>query len=245
VNVWIVTIGAFVMMALGFTLAVLIGKRLPETRFSDGSAKNLRTSMAIVATMSSLLLGLMVNSARYNYSEAYLDVQKYASVVQLLDIELRNYGAAGCPLRLTLEDYARKLMAETWDVDMHASADAAPQPALNALLRFDRQVRTLAVANDDQQRARSTIQTLSRQLAEYRWKVTGVARTTTPVLFIAVVICWFSLIFAYSGAFAAVNAFVVTGHVLAMLCISAAIFLVTELSQPVSGPIHVSPAPMH
>lgn len=244
-NVWTVTIGAFVMMALGFTLAILIGKRLPEARFSDGSPKNLRTSLAIVATMSSLLLGLMVNSARFNYSDAYSDLQKYAAVIQLLDIELRHFGPDGCPLRTTLDDYVRKLIAETWDGGAaQDSAQAASQAAMNALLRFDGQVRALVASDADQQSARSTIQALSRQLVEYRWKVTGAARSTTPVLFIAVVICWFALIFAYSGVFAPVNAFVVTAHVLAMVCIATAIFLVIELGAPFSGPMQVSPEPV-
>lgn len=245
VNVWTVTISAFAMMALGFSLAALIGTRLPETRNSDGSPKNLRTSVAIVATMSSLLLGLMVNSARYNYRDAYSDVQRYASVIQMLDIELRNYGAAACPIRSSLEDNVRKLIAETWNShEQGGSANVASQAAVEALLRFDGQVRALPMTDAEQHSARSTILALSRQLVEYRWKVTGAARTATPVVFIAVVICWFAFIFAYAGVFAPINAFVFTAHFLAMGCISAAIFLVMELGAPFSGPMQVSPAPI-
>lgn len=244
-NAWVAAIAAFVMMALSMVAGMAVGNRLPETRFSDGSIKNLRTSVAIIATMSSLLLGLMVNSARYNFANAYSDVQKYSAVFQMTDLNLLSFGETACPLRGDLQGYARQLIAETWGgLEEDASSEASRTSALKALLRFDSAVRNLKATTADQQDVRSTLLTLSRQLVEYRWKVTGVARTATPLTFIVVVICWFSLIFSYSGVFAPKNALVMAGHALAMIGISAAIFLVMEMGEPFVGPIKVPPAPI-
>ncbi|WP_411014300.1 hypothetical protein, partial [Salmonella sp. s50237] len=88
------------------------------------------------------------------------------------------------------------------------ASGAAQVTALAALLRFDAGVRSLKSETADQQDVRGTLLGLSRQLVEYRWKVTGVARTATPVTFIFVVICWFALIFLSSGVFAPRNALV-------------------------------------
>ncbi|MFG1189943.1 bestrophin-like domain [Xanthobacter flavus] len=244
-NAWVASAVAFVTMAVAMAAGMAIGSRLSETRYEDGSVKNLRTSVAIIATMSSLLLGLMVNSARYNFSDAYSDVQKYAAVLQITDLNLLSFGAPACPLRGDLQAYARQLVAETWTSgDDEASSGAAQVSALAALLKFDTGIRNLKAGTSDQQDVRSTLLGLSRQLVEYRWKVTGVARTATPVTFIFVVICWFALIFLYSGVFAPRNALVLTGHALGMVGISAAIFLVMEMGQPFTGPIKVSPAPV-
>ena len=92
-NAWVASAVAFVTMAVAMAAGMAIGSRLSETRYEDGSVKNLRTSVAIIATMSSLLLGLMVNSARYNFSDAYSDVQKYAAVLQITDLNLLSFGA--------------------------------------------------------------------------------------------------------------------------------------------------------
>lgn len=243
-NAWVAAGVAFVTMTVAMAVGMAIGSRLSDSRYEDGSVKNLRTSVAIIATMSSLLLGLMVNSARYNFSDAYSDVQKYAAVLQITDLNLLSFGAPACPLRGDLQAYARQLMAETWTTGEDDASGAAQVTALAALLRFDAGVRSLKSETADQQDVRGTLLGLSRQLVEYRWKVTGVARTATPVTFIFVVICWFALIFLYSGVFAPRNALVLTGHALGMVGISAAIFLVMEMGQPFTGPIKVSPAPV-
>lgn len=243
-NAWVAAGVAFVTMAVTMAVGMAIGSRLSDSRYEDGSVKNLRTSVAIIATMSSLLLGLMVNSARYNFSDAYSDVQKYAAVLQITDLNLLSFGAPACPLRGDLQAYARQLVAETWTAGEDDASGAAQVTALAALLRFDAGVRSLKSETPDQQDVRGTLLGLSRQLVEYRWKVTGVARTATPVTFIFVVICWFALIFLYSGVFAPRNALVLIGHGLGMVGISAAIFLVMEMGQPFTGPIKVSPAPV-
>lgn len=243
-NAWVAAGVAFITMAVAMGVGMAIGSRLSDSRYEDGSVKNLRTSVAIIATMSSLLLGLMVNSARYNFSDAYSDVQKYAAVLQITDLNLLSFGAPACPLRGDLQAYARQLVAETWTSGEDEASSSAQVSALTALLRFDAGVRNLKSETADQQDVRGTLLALSRQLVEYRWKVTGVARTTTPAGFIFVVICWFALIFLYSGIFAPRNALVLTGHALGMIGISAAIFLVMEMGQPFTGPIKVSPAPV-
>lgn len=239
-NAWIPTISAFFTMLLAGGGSLLLASRVPATWHNDITVKSLKTSMAMVATMSSLLLGLMVNSARFNYSEAYSDVQNYAASLQIADLELLSFGAAACPLRRTLQDYARQLVAETWDAD----DDNGHSPALRTLLRLDGEIRALPAITSEQQQVRSNLLSISRQLVEARWKVTGVARTATPAIFISVVICWFALIFAYSGFFAPHTPVAFIGHILAMAAISAAIFMVTEMGEPFSGPIQVSPAPV-
>ncbi|MFG1346661.1 hypothetical protein V5F59_17350 [Xanthobacter autotrophicus DSM 431] len=243
-NAWIPTLAAFVAMVTAGAVGMLLARRLPEAWLAEGSVKSLKAGMALVATMSSLLLGLMVNSARYNFSEAYSDVQKYAAALQMTDLELLSFGAPACPARLTLQDYGRRLIAETWSEDPGLSPAGGADPALKVLLRFDGALRALAPATDDEKQLRGSLLSLSQQLVEFRWKVSGVARTATPVAFIVVVICWFTLIFLYVGVFAPRNPLVMAGHVLAMAGISAAIFLVAEMGEPFAGPIRVPPGPV-
>lgn len=248
-NAWVPAIVAFVLMVLAGGGGMLLARRLPESCLTEPSLKSLKAGMAMVATMASLLLGLMVNSSRYNFSEAYSDVQKYAAALQMTDLELLGYGAPACPVRLTLQDYAKQLVAETWEGGTREGATGlsparTTDPALKVLVRFDRQVRALQPGDGDQKDARGNLLSLSQQLVEYRWKVSGVARTATPTTFLVVVICWFSLIFCNIGIFAPRNPLVMAGQVLAMAAISGAIFLVTEMGEPFAGPIQVSPAPV-
>ena len=240
------TLAAFILMLLAGGSGVLLARHLPEDYVSEPSLKNLRIGMALVGTMSSLLLGLMINSSRYNYSEAYSDVQKYSAAIQVTDLELLSFGAKACQARKDLQGYVRQLIKGTWNADAGTpTADgAASDASLAELLRFYGEVRQLNALTDDQRQARSSLISLSRQLMEYHWKVGGVARTVNPTAFIAVVISWFCLIFLYLGVFAPRNPVVFVGQVLAMAAISGAIFLVKEMGEPFSGPVQVSPAPL-
>ncbi|MFG1420364.1 bestrophin-like domain [Roseixanthobacter liquoris] len=243
-DIWISIVATFAVMLLAAGAGSMLARRLPEAWLGEGSIMSLKASMAMVSTMSALLLGLMVNSARYNFSEAYSDVQKYAASIQLTDLDLLNYGPAACDLRHTLQEYGQQLLAETWQNNADFSQVRTEGSALKVILRFDSQVRALVPGTESQTQARLSLLAFAHQLVEYRWKVSGLARTATPTIFIAVVICWFSLIFLYLGVFAPRNPLVAVGHVLAMIAISAAIFLVIEMGEPFDGLIQVSPGPL-
>jgi hypothetical protein len=243
-DIWTSIIATFALMLVAAGAGSLLAKQLPEAWLGEGSIMSLKASMAMVSTMSALLLGLMVNSARYNFSEAYSDVQKYAASIQLTDLELLNYGAAACGLRHTLQDYGQQLLAETWQNNADFSQARTDGSALKVILRLDSQVRALEPSTESEKQARLSLLAFAHQLVEYRWKVSGLARTATPAIFIIVVISWFTLLFLYLGVFAPRNPLVAVGHVLAMIAISAAIFLVIEMGEPFDGLIQVSPAPL-
>ncbi|MDH4981582.1 DUF4239 domain-containing protein [Hyphomicrobium sp. D-2] len=239
------TLTAFILMLIAGGSGVLLARQLPEEYLSEHAMKNLRIGMALVGTMSSLLLGLMINSSRYNYSEAYSDVQKYAAAIQVTDLELLSFGDKACAVRKELRGYVEQLIKGTWHDDVSAVGEGtAPDTSLAALLHFYGEVRQLKAVNDDQRQAQSSLLSLTRQLMEYHWKVSGVARTVNPTAFIVVVISWFCLIFLYLGVYAPRNPVVFVGQVLAMAAISGAIFLVKEMGEPFQGPVRVSPAPL-
>jgi hypothetical protein len=241
---WLPALIAFALMVVAGGSGVLLARRLPEDFLSEPSMKNLRIGMALVGTMASLLLGLMVNSARYTFSEAYLDVQKYAATIQLTDQDLLHYGdERACAIRGTLQTYIKQVVAGTWN-SSNSSPMYGPDPSLAALLLFHNEVRALQASSDEQKRGHETLLSLSRQLMEYHWRVSGQARSDTPTVFIAVVIGWYCLIFLFLGVFAPRNPVVYIGQGLAMVAISGAIFLVNEMGEPLSGPIKVSSAPL-
>ncbi|CAN1721021.1 DUF4239 domain-containing protein [Hyphomicrobium sp. 1Nfss2.1] len=243
-NGWLPALIAFALMLIAGGSGALLARRLPEDFVSEPSMKNLRIGMALVGTMASLLLGLMINSARYTFSEAYLDVQKYAAAIQLTDQELLHYGGErACVIRGTLQTYMKQVIGGTWNPS-NRSPNETTDPSLAALLQFHSEVRTLEASNDGQKRGHDTLLSLSRQLMEYHWKVSGEASSVTPTIFIAVVIGWYCLIFWYLGVFAPPNPVVFAGQVLAMVAISGAIFLVNEMGEPFSGPVKVSSAPL-
>lgn len=90
--------------------------------------------------------------------------------------------------------------------------------------------------------------TQARQLAadlwQTRWLLIEEAQGQLPVPFLVVLLFWLTMLFTSFGLFSPPNATVVTVLFVCALSVSASIFLVLEMSQPLTGTIRVSDAPL-
>ena len=80
--------------------AVLIGITirglLPEAHLSSETKDAVKVAMGLVATMSALVLGLLVSSAKSSYDIQRTEVIQMAAKVAFLDRVLIAYGLGGC-----------------------------------------------------------------------------------------------------------------------------------------------------
>lgn len=232
---------AFFAMAGAAGCGALLARRMPPDLLGESSIKSLRAAMALVATMTGLILGLMVNSARSQYSEAEKDVQMYATTLMRTDIELTNFGGAACAVRSDLRGYIEALLAQTWPPLPGSSTGAGDaRPATTVLLDLTRKLERLSPQND----IRKTLISLGHQLLEYRWRISDFTSDRAPATFIVAVICWLALIYGLLGVFAPRTPLVLFGYFGAIACISTAIFLVVEMDDPFSGQLRVPRAPI-
>lgn len=244
-NAWAVAVVAFAAMAAAAGLAVLVARRLPADYVGERTQDTMKPAVAMIATVASLILGLMVTSARYSYSEAGEDVQRFAAAVLSTDLELAGLGPAGCAARAVLGAYVGAVVAETWAPgDDLAVAAASERPSAILLFRLDSLVRGLDPADTEQAAVRRAASALVLELIDRQWKVAGDAASNVPMAFIGVVIAWLALIYAGFGVFAPGNPVAMAALGFSALCIAAALFLVAELGQPFAGPMRVSPEPM-
>lgn len=230
---------AFLAMATAAASGSMLARRLPESFFSEASIKSLQAAMALVATMTALILGLMVNSARYQYSDAEKDVHMYATTLLRMDIELTNFGGPACELRGPLRHFIQQLIAQTWQPQPGTTEVIDPRPPTVILLDLARKLERLTPQND----VRATIISLGHQLLEYRWRISDYTSDRTPITFIVAVIVWLAVIYGNLGIFAPRTPLVLCGFLAAMACIAAAVFLMIEMNNPFTGYLRVPRAP--
>jgi hypothetical protein len=93
--------------------AVLIGRTLarllPEDNLSADTKETVKLAMGLLATMSALLLGLLVASAKGSYDKARSDVIQMAAKVVFLDRVLAGYGPETAETRAQLRDAVEEL----------------------------------------------------------------------------------------------------------------------------------------
>ena len=84
---------AFAYVFGGAVLGMLLRSALPQNHLSDDSRDVLKLGMALVATMSALVLGLLITSAKSSYDEQNAELRDVSVKVILLDRALAQYGS--------------------------------------------------------------------------------------------------------------------------------------------------------
>lgn len=100
-------------------LGVLLRGVLPEEHLSDQSKDVVKLSMGLVATMTALVLGLLVASAKGAYDAKKTETLQMAAKIAYLDQTLANYGPETEPTRMLVRQIVNRMIAKLWP-DSHS-----------------------------------------------------------------------------------------------------------------------------
>ncbi|MDB5740761.1 MAG: hypothetical protein JWP16_1801 [Alphaproteobacteria bacterium] len=211
--------------------AMALRARVPARWREDEPAAPLTAHFLTV--MTSLLLGLMLNSARTTFEAVNHNIQTAATRALLLDRALRRYGPEADPAR-------HELLAFVSTVRAAATGAAGPQPLdaveddLGALAPAD--ARHAALQQDAQQQVRALVETRLALVEQ------GEGQMPRPL--IAMLGLWLAAIFSMLGYRAASNPIMRIKLVVTAILVSCAIYLMLDMDIPYSGPIQVSWQPL-
>src|SRR5215510_15954343 len=98
--------------------AVLLGmalrRRLPEHHVSADSRDVIKLAIGLIATMSALVLGLLVSSAKSSYDTERNEVIQMAAKVAFLDRVLAIYGPEAADARGRFHDNVNEVIQRMW-----------------------------------------------------------------------------------------------------------------------------------
>jgi hypothetical protein len=210
-------------------------------RHHDDATQNvIRLVANVFVVMTSLVLGLMINTAKNRFDGINLDVHVFATDIILLDRTLQLYGSETADVRRRLTAYVERAADGKWTSnDPLLVSDKTSENLLNDVGRSLQGItpgddQHLAVWNDARQEY--------RKIVELRWALLEQSEGSIPAPIVAMVVTWLLLIFASFGYRAPRNAIVVISLVVAAALMSSTIYLILDLDAPFSGPISVSPA---
>ena len=190
----------------------------------------------ILVVMTSLALGLMLNSAKNTFETDNRNIHALATDLILLDRTLKALGPPADETRRAIAEYVRVSLREpnivVEDPEAEAALDAGGA-SLRAMRPSDEQ--QIALWNDARQ--------LYRQVVRDRWITVDESGGTIPSPLTAMLIIWLVTIFASFGYQAPRNGAVAASFALVALLMSAALYLILEMDEPISGLITISKAP--
>jgi hypothetical protein len=238
--------GISIVLFVALVIVVLLGGRLapllPEQQLTAESKDAVKLALGLVATMTAILLGLLISSAKGSFDTARGEVMQMAAKIALLDRVLKLHGPetadARRELREAIADGVRRTWPEQQGGAVRLDADQEMGDALYAGLHR-------LAPNDEAQRALKTQPaTLMMQLAEIRALVQAQAVSSVSKPLLIALVSWLVVIFFGFSLLAPANAISTVALVAGAFSVCCAVFLILELDHPFAGVLRVPSDPM-
>jgi hypothetical protein len=227
--------------------SVWVGMRLrrllPEHHLSSESRDAVKLAMGLVATMTALLLGLLVSSAKGSYDSDRTQVIQMAGKLAFLDRLLALYGPETSEQRALLRTSAEDAVRSIWGEEGISSTTPPSGPRNGDAFYFS--IQGLSPKDDTQRSLKQQILNLATDLGQMKSLLLAqsVASISKPLL--TAVVCWLVIIFVSFSLLAPPNTTAMLALVVSALAVAGAIFLILELDHPFSGLIQISSRPIH
>lgn len=221
---------------------LLLRRWLPAAHLNDSSRDSLKLAIGLVASLVSLVLGLVVSSSKSSFDLKRDELQHIAADVVLLDRTLAVYGPGADPSRLLLRNLVVAGLDRVWGEDLGNVRSSTVNDEVHAL---GNAVRGLQPQSDAQQvvkgEALRLLTTLDKVRVILRQQET---ETSVPAGFLIIIVFWLGIVFGGFGLLAIPNPTVVASMFIGAACVAGALFLVLELDRPYGGVIRISDAPL-
>lgn len=218
-------------------------QRLPKHLLTDETKNFVSVSTAVVATLSALVLGLLISNANTTFTTVGGQVKALSAQILRLDQILRRYGPETAQARELLRQYAERKTDELFPRNS-AGVNLGDQSTYELLQRLEDTVLALKTGNSRDQWWLGQAMTLAGKIGDIRWLLAQEIGQETPKAVVALLVFWLALLFTSFGLFAPRNLTSVVTLALCALAVAGAIGMILELQVAFGGLIHVSPQPM-
>ncbi len=227
----------------GGIAGLFLHRVLPASHMTRETQEVVRLGIGMISVLSSLVLGLLIATAKGSYDTTDRAVQSYAAELALLNETLRDYGGdAGVPRDL-LRAYTERLLRDIWPAG-GAAPDLGDGQAGVLMEHVREQIRALKPVDDGQKWLRDQALVINMELLRQRWLLIGEQGASVSPVVLGMLICWITVIFVSFGMNAPRNATVAAAFLICALTIGGAIFLILEMDRPLDGVLQISSQPL-
>lgn len=235
----------FACILAGAILGMVLRAVLPEEHLSAESRDVVKLGMGLIATMTALVLGLLIASAKSSFDTQRNGLAQLAANVIQMDRVLAHYGTESGDARDMLRASVADMLQRTWPEEDPQSGQTAAKSGTEGRYEglFDK-IQELAPKNDAQRTLQAQALKIALDTGQARWLLFAQQGRSIPTPFLVVMVSWLTLILATFSLFAPRNATVVVTLIVCALAVSSALFLILELDQPFQGMFQISSTPL-
>ncbi len=229
----------------GILVGMLLRSALSSEHLSPESKDVIKLSMSLIGTMTALVLGFLIASAKSSFDTQRNGLAQLSGNVIFLDRTLARYGPESKGARAMLRDSVADMLQRTWPGENPPSGQSHEKAGTEGRYEefFDK-IQELAPENDAQRALQSQATKTATDIAQARWLLFAQKGRSIPTPFLVVMAAWLTLLLASFSLLAPRNVTAFAALFVCALAVSSAVFLILEMDQPLDGTIQISSAPL-
>src|SRR5262249_3008848 len=119
----VIACGIFACVLLSTVVAMLIARRLPGHHLESESRDVVKLGLGVIATLTALVLGLLVAATKGTYDAQSATVRELSSQLALLDRVLARYGSESKEARTQVRTLTQAILDQFWARDPAGAHD--------------------------------------------------------------------------------------------------------------------------
>jgi len=223
----------------GGVVGLVLHRIVPKPHMTKETQDVIRLGTGMLSVMASLVLGLLIATAKTSYDNADHDTRRYAAELILLNETLRDYGNAAAVPRALLRQYTAQALQDVWPTG-DAAVVIENQESGALLERVREATRALNPVDAGQRWLQEQALQINVSLLRQRWLLIEQDNSSIRPIVIVILVSWIALIFASFGLNAPRNATVVVAFLVFSLAIGGSFFLILEMADPFLGAMKIS-----
>jgi hypothetical protein len=247
---------AIACIAFGCTLAgTLLGmfaqRALPRDHMSGESKEAVKLGLTLIATLTALVLGLLVATTKGTYDTQSAAVKELASNAVLLDRVLDRYGSETKEARSETKEarevipsIVKTMLEHMWPENSSKPADLTTKEVRIAGDALFDKISALKPETDTQRLFKARAMEIMISGAQTRQRLITQKESSIPTPFLVVLGFWLTFLFTCYGLLAPRNVTVFLVLIVCMLSVAGALFIVLEMDRPFDGIMRVPSAPL-
>jgi hypothetical protein len=234
----------FVLVLSSAALGSYVRSRLADHHFEESSLAAMRIAVGLVATLSALVLSLLISSGKSSLDLVNTALQHNAVTMIRLDRTLSQFGPSADGLRLQIKNDYGRWISFLFSNKTGTPAEAETREILQSTYDIQGRIFALQATGPSQERFRDHAMELWDDIFAGRWLAFEHRKGLIPTPLIAVLVGWLVVIFGIFGFSAPRNWSMCVVFLLCALSTTTAVFVVLDLDTPFQGMVNVSKTPM-
>jgi hypothetical protein len=237
-----IALSLFIVLVGVTLLGSRLRRLLPSEQLGAESRDVVKLALGLVATMTAILLGLLISSAKGAFDTTRTEVMQMAAKVALLDRVLKLYGPEAMDARHALRDATADGVQRTWPAGRTHMARLDPNEQSGDAVYAA--ISHLAPRDEAQRALKTEATTLMVQLAEVRALVQAQAVSSVSKPLLIALAIWLVVIFFGFSLLAPANATSTLALVAGAFSVACAVLIILDLDYPFAGIIRIPSDPM-